>query len=386
MRRRRTGSPFRAASLDPPRLRGGGPCVFAWWRGGWVPAPLHRVKNAVPLPVKTGRIKPSPSTARTPPHRHCRPTVPPPPSDLAVHHPAERRCQRHGAAGFEHQLELGERKRHRGEHLRLAHRDAARAVRAEDAEGQRAGDQRLQRIAQRRAGIVDRQDRPGGKAARDVVIAMRLDRHHRQPRPQRDAARQPAAAAAHQREVGTDAHRSEVCGDLQPRGPLPRDDVGIVEAGDDRRAALGRQPCRDGRAVPGVAVVEYHLGTEPARPRDLHRGRVRRHDDDRRHAEQLRRERHALRMVAARERDHAGGAFACGHRRQPVVRAAELERAGTLQILGLEPQPRAADRVERVRAEQRRTHRDPRDTRRRDPDIGFRNHSENVPFRAALSR
>ena len=53
-------------------------------------------------------------------------------------------------------------------------------------------------------------------------------------------------------------------------------------------------------------------------------------------AEMLRRERHALRMVAGAGRDHAARALDLGHVRDAVVGAAQLEAEDRLQILPLE--------------------------------------------------
>ena len=70
------------------------------------------------------------------------------------------------------------------------------------------------------------------------------------------------------------------------------------------------------------------------------RGASRGHDDDRRHAEKPRRRRDALRVVAGGEGHDAAGALLERDRRELVVGAAELERAGALQGLRLEENPR----------------------------------------------
>ena len=62
-----------------------------------------------------------------------------------------------------------------------------------------------------------------------------------------------------------------------------------------------------------------------------------RHHDRRAAAEPLRGERHALRVVAGRRRDHAARAARAGGRlRHLVVGAAQLEREHRLQVLALE--------------------------------------------------
>ena len=85
-----------------------------------------------------------------------------------------------------------------------------------------------------------------------------------------------------------------------------------------------------------VAVVDHDLAAVAARRRHLRGRRVVRHHDRGRHAEQACRQRDRLRVVAGRERDHAGLALARVEARQRVEGAAELERAHALQVLALE--------------------------------------------------
>jgi hypothetical protein len=65
-------------------------------------------------------------------------------------------------------------------------------------------------------------------------------------------------------------------------------------------------------------------------------------------------------MVAGRIRDHPAGAFVRCEQAEPVVGAAELERAATLERLGLEPDADADPLVQRRRLQQRRAVRDAR--------------------------
>ena len=78
------------------------------------------------------------------------------------------------------------------------------------------------------------------------------------------------------------------------------------------------------------------LGAVGLDPRPLERRRVRRHDDDRRRAEQPGGAGDALGVVARRVRDDAAGALRGAQRRDRDVRAADLERADRLERLGLE--------------------------------------------------
>jgi len=61
-----------------------------------------------------------------------------------------------------------------------------------------------------------------------------------------------------------------------------------------------------------------------------------RHDDDRADAQQPRRKRHGLGVVAARMGHDAAPLLLVGQLRQRVVRAADLERAGRLEALRLD--------------------------------------------------
>ena len=61
----------------------------------------------------------------------------------------------------------------------------------------------------------------------------------------------------------------------------------------------------------------------------------------------LRRERHALRVVAGGCRHDAARALLGGQPRQPVVGTADLEGAGALQVLELQVAPGTPSRSER---------------------------------------
>ena len=90
-------------------------------------------------------------------------------------------------------------------------------------------------------------------------------------------------------------------------------------------------------------AVQHDLGAVALRRRDLGRRRVRRHADDRADAVDLRRERHALRVIAGRRADDAAPLLLLGHQRELVERPADLVRADALEQLGLEPHVEAGD-------------------------------------------
>ena len=114
---------------------------------------------------------------------------------------------------------------------------------------------------------------------------------------------------------------------------------------------------RDRGAILGVAVVEHHLGAERGGALAFCLWRVLRHHDRRRHAAQLRRMRHALRVIAGRIGHHAGGFPIVRDRGNLVVGAAEFERAGALQGLGLQVHACAETVVEHGEIQQRRADR-----------------------------
>ena len=106
------------------------------------------------------------------------------------------------------------------------------------------------------------------------------------------------------------------------------------------------------------AVVEHDLGARGAGVGDLQRRRIGRHDDGGLHAQQARGFGKALRVVARRPADDALLAVGLAHRGQEIVGAAQLERAGALQALGLDEQPAAQPRVDPRVLQQRRADRD----------------------------
>jgi hypothetical protein len=174
---------------------------------------------------------------------------------------------------------------------------------------------------------------------------------------ERDAGDQAAARGAAQHGVELGAHRLRLQRELEPDRALPGDHVGVVVGRHQRHAALVADLPADRRAVLAEAVVGLDLGAVGAGVADLDRRRVGRHHDHRRHAEQLRGVRDALRVVAGGVGDDAAALLVGGEPADAVVGAAELERAGALQRLGLGEQAEAEPLVEQRGFEQRRHHR-----------------------------
>src|SRR5262249_58243558 len=90
------------------------------------------------------------------------------------------------------------------------------------------------------------------------------------------------------------------------------------------------QLARPRLAILALPIVEDDLGAVPARRGQLERWRIGRHQDDRADARRARRQRHALGVIARREREDAAAPLAVVEARELVERAADLERAGLL--------------------------------------------------------
>ena len=112
-------------------------------------------------------------------------------------------------------------------------------------------------------------------------------------------------------------------------------------------ADLGRHSA----ALVARVGAAHDLGSPARRARDFHRSGVLRHHDRRRHAEERGGRSDTLGMVAAGIRHDAALDHVERRRREGVEGAAELERAGALEALGLDvdlalerqPQERCAD-------------------------------------------
>ena len=92
--------------------------------------------------------------------------------------------------------------------------------------------------------------------------------------------------------------------------------------------------------------------------------------------------RDALRVIAGGEGDDAARALLGRDRRELVVGAAELERTGALQCLGLEKHARAGRGIEHRRGNERRAQRDAGEAAGRLIDVGGgrRRHGVGIVF------
>ncbi len=257
-------------------------------------------------------------------------------------------------ARLDHQLQLPKRKSHRRADFRVGSGDALREQPAVDGEGDFAGDQGHQRIADAVAFSAMRLAFSRAQRTRMIVKGFRFGRHQLGPRIARldrgsDAGHQAAAGGRRHHDVGRDAKCRHVVGDFPPHRTLAGDHQGIVIGRYQRGAALAGDVAGDGFAVLAVAVVQHDLGAIGLGALALGERRVGGHHDGRLHVQDPRRRRHALGVIAGRERDHAAAARAQRDRRQLVEGAAELERSGPLQHFRFQEDPGSDTLVERGR-------------------------------------
>lgn len=100
-------------------------------------------------------------------------------------------------------------------------------------------------------------------------------------------------------------------------------------------------------------LAKYNLRPIPFHCAHFHFGRVRRHDDMRRNATQLRRASHRSAVIAGRMRSHSALRGCIAETKDRISRAPRLERADLLKILTLEKQRRVTRFIE-SRARQHR--------------------------------
>jgi hypothetical protein len=142
--------------------------------------------------------------------------------------------------------------------------------------------------------------------------------------------------------------------ELEPDRSLAGDDQRILERMDEGRAALFDVGHCCGHRVLEPLALEDQLGPVGAAGLDLRHRRVLWDEDPRLYAGLARRPRDCLAVVAGARCHHPGLAFGVGEEREPVHGAAHLERAGALEVLGLEPDLPADDAGEGLGAVDRR--------------------------------
>ena len=181
--------------------------------------------------------------------------------------------------------------------------------------------------------------------ARELRRARRLDADDARLRTVqlhrgRDPRAQPTAADRHDARW---PHRGDPATISRPTVPCPAMICGSSYGGTSVAPSVATICERAFHAIGGRRARELDARAQTLGAAALRGSDRRRHHDDRRHAEHLRRERDRLRVVAGRRRNDAARAYGSGIPFEKVVRAAQLEGAAALQHLGLEPHPLAQE-------------------------------------------
>ena len=124
--------------------------------------------------------------------------------------------------------------------------------------------------------------------------------------------------------------------ELEPDCPLTSRDERIVEGGDVDRTPFRGEGGSEADAFIDALAAELDVSSVVAGRGDLRERRVLRHEDRRPEARQARGEGDPLRVVARGGSDDACIRSLLGDTRDPVVRAAQLERPRPLEVFWLE--------------------------------------------------
>ena len=151
--------------------------------------------------------------------------------------------------------------------------------------------------------------------------------------------------------------------------PCPAITAGSLNGWTSVRPVSASSSSRRLNASVGFVGLLVDRGAVAARRRDLQRVGALPHHDQRVDAFLARRPGDGLRVVARRDRDHAALLLLVRQLREPVERAAHLERARPLEELRLEADVGVQLLRERARAEQRRAVHAARDRPRRALDV-----------------
>ena len=154
----------------------------------------------------------------------------------------------------------------------------------------------------------------------------------------------------------------DVLEQLQAERGLAEDDVGVIERVHESGAGLLRAGAGGRDAGVHRVALEVHDAAEGLHRRDLGHRRLAGHEHLAGDALGPRRVGQRLAVVAGAARHHARGVPEAG---DLVDGAAQLERAGALEVLGLEQEPPAAALRQAARAQHRRVARQRGDDLRR---------------------
>ena len=171
---------------------------------------------------------------------------------------------------------------------------------------------------------------------------------------ERDPGREPAAADGHDDRLHLGP---ELLGELEAERALAGEDERVLEGVDVGLPRLDPL-LRGGRRLVEAAAREDDLGAVALRRLELGGRRVLGHEDGGVHAGLARGPGDGLPVVAGARGDDAGGALGVRQAGDPVEGAADLEGAGALEVLGLQPDRAAGQAAEGLRGDDRRLARD----------------------------
>ena len=163
---------------------------------------------------------------------------------------------------------------------------------------------------------------------------------------QTNTAQQATTGCGAKQKISGHTHGVKVLRRFQTDRSLPSHDVKIIKGGHDHCTAILSDLSGYGLAALGEAVIEHHLCAIANRGLSFDRGCIRRHDDESGHAQFTRGIGNALGMVARREGNNASLALIHIKTAEAIIGPAKLERAGSLQNLGLDPHRATAGLVQ----------------------------------------
>ena len=178
---------------------------------------------------------------------------------------------------------------------------------------------------------------------------MHLDAGFHRPRGDGAAGQQAAAADRHHEHVEI----RKILQQFQRQRALAGDDAGIVIGVDENQPLRRGQMMGMRRGLGQHLPMQHHAGAPGRGARHLRRGGEFRHDDGRRHPEQMGVPRHRLGMIAGRHGDDPARRLIGRQQSQTVGRATLLEGARRLQIVELEDDLRPRRPAQAVAADRR---------------------------------
>jgi hypothetical protein len=154
---------------------------------------------------------------------------------------------------------------------------------------------------------------------------------------QTNTAQQATTGCGAKQKISGHTHGVKVLRRFQTDRSLPSHDVKIIKGGHDHCTAIPSDLSGYGLAALGEPVIEHHLCAITNRSLSFDHGGIRRHDDQGGHAQFTCGIGNALGMVARREGNNASLALILIKTAEAIIGPAKLERAGSLQNLGLDP-------------------------------------------------